>query len=66
MERVKAIGRVLLVRVAPLVLGLAVLIIVIAYLAGIFTPKIPPGESPAAMRPLAGRPTQTVRLHTKD
>jgi RND family efflux transporter MFP subunit len=66
MERVKAVGRVLLVRVAPLVLGLVLLIAVIAYLAGVFTPKIPPGESVAGVRRLEDRPTATVRQNTKD
>jgi RND family efflux transporter MFP subunit len=66
MERVKAIGRALLVRVAPLVVGLALLITVIAYLAGVFTPKISPGESTAGVRMLEDRPTDTVRQTRKD
>jgi RND family efflux transporter MFP subunit len=66
MERLKTLGRVLLVRVAPLVLGLALLITVIAYLAGVFTRKIPPGESAAGVRRLDDRPTGTVRQNTKD
>jgi RND family efflux transporter MFP subunit len=66
MDRVKAVVRVLLVRVAPLIVGLAVLVVVIAYLAGLFSKKISPGESAIRGRPLANRATSTVRQTTKD
>ncbi len=62
----KAIGLVLLKSVLPIVAGLTALILVIAYLAGAFTPKIPPGQRTAEGRSLQGRPVAVVRSDPRD
>jgi RND family efflux transporter MFP subunit len=60
MHRWKAYGRILFLRVAPLLAGLAVLIVVMLILAGTFHAKISPHERTVPVRKLEGRPTDTV------
>jgi RND family efflux transporter MFP subunit len=65
MDRWKAYGRILILRVAPLLAGLAVLTVVILVLAGTFHAKISPHERTVAERKLDGRPTDTVHRERK-
>jgi RND family efflux transporter MFP subunit len=60
MHRWKAYGRILVLRVAPLLAGLAVLIVVILYLAGAFHAKISPHERAVPVRKLEGQSTDVV------
>lgn len=61
----KWLGHVLF-RTLPFVLGIAGLVLVIAWLAGSFREKIPAGEADALIRRLSGEPTDTVHEVTKD
>ncbi|MCA9185394.1 MAG: efflux RND transporter periplasmic adaptor subunit [Pirellulaceae bacterium] len=56
----------LLVSIATFVLGIAVMVVTIAWLSGAFVEKIPPGRTDDAPKLLAGRPTDVVHEVTKD
>jgi len=51
---------------APVVVGLIGLAMVIAWIAGVFTEKIPPGESAPMVRTLQGQATDVVHEVEKD
>lgn len=53
-------------RVVPIGVGLVVLALVIAWISGFFTEKIPPGEAHPTVRKLDGQPTELVHEVTKD
>ena len=63
-NRIKTIATVALKNVLPLVVGLGVLVLVIAWLAGVFEKKIAAGQGEVAERTLPeghGRPTRSTR-----
>lgn len=53
-------------KVIPIALGLIGLTLVVAWISGYFTEKIPPGESRPAARKLGEQPTDIIREVTKD
>jgi RND family efflux transporter MFP subunit len=59
--RFKTLAAVLLKQVAPVVIGLAVMGLVIAWLAGVFHDKIQPGQQSIAARKLSDQPTAVVK-----
>ena len=58
----KAVAAVTLKKALPAVVGLAVLVLVIAWLAGAFTKKIPPGQAAVAGPPAVPATTPSGRL----
>lgn len=54
------------VKVVPIILGLAGLALVIAWISGVFEEKIPPGETGQIARRLEDQPTDVVHEVTKD
>lgn len=54
------------VKVVPIILGLAGLALVIAWISGVFETKIPPGETSQITRRLEDQPTDVVHEVTKD
>jgi len=60
-----AVGRVLLLKVLPVVAGLVVLVLVIAALAGMFSEKTPPGRVETPGRTLGNRQTDQIHEITK-
>jgi RND family efflux transporter MFP subunit len=66
MKGTKAVARLILFRIAPLVVGLATLVLMIALLAGVFSAKISPGHREVAVRHLDGQPTDVVHRVPKD
>jgi RND family efflux transporter MFP subunit len=64
--KAKAAFHFIVVRILPMIVGFAVLILAIAWLAGAFTPKIEPGAVEPAVRKLAGEPTDQVHEVTKE
>jgi membrane fusion protein (multidrug efflux system) len=55
----------IVLRVLAVVLGLAVVVILIAWVAGAFVFKIPPGQTEIAARKLGDQPTAIVTIKTK-
>lgn len=53
-------------KIVPVILGLAGLALVIAWISGVFEEKISPGESPAVARQLGDQPTGEVHEVSKD
>ena len=53
-------------KVVPIILGLVGLTFVIAWISGVFTEKIPPGETRPVVRQLENQPTDVVHEVTKD
>ncbi len=62
LQRVVKIG----LKTIPVMLGLAGLALVVAWISGVFTEKIPPGETNPVVRRLDGQPTDVVHEVTKD
>jgi RND family efflux transporter MFP subunit len=62
----KVIVHLLLARLLPMILGFALLILAIAWLAGAFTPKIEPGREEPIVRQWAGEQTDEVHEVTKE
>ncbi|MFC1757464.1 efflux RND transporter periplasmic adaptor subunit [Planctomycetota bacterium] len=52
--------------VVPLVIGMVALVAIIAWLSGMFRPKIEPGQADVAVARLEGKPTDVVHEVTKD
>ncbi len=61
-QKLLIIGR----RIVPVLLGLAALTVIMAYLSGAFEEKIPPGESSPPMRRLADQATDVVHELEKE
>lgn len=53
-------------KVLSVAIGLIGLALVVAWISGVFTEKIPPGEQTPVARMLAGQPTDVVHQVTKD
>lgn len=53
-------------RILPVIVGLAALTLVIAWISGVFQQKIEPGESPQVVQKLDGQPTDVVHEVVKD
>jgi RND family efflux transporter MFP subunit len=64
--KAKAVLVVVLTKVIPTMVGFALLVLTIAWLAGAFTAKIEPGDRELAARRYAGEPTDVVHEVTKD
>jgi RND family efflux transporter MFP subunit len=64
--KVKAVVRVVLLKILPMLAGFAVLILTIAWLAGAFTTKVAPGERERVVRRWSGEPTDVIHEVTKD
>ena len=55
--KAKAVALLIVTKVMPIVVGLAVLVGAIAWLAGAFSPKIEPGEHEPSVRKYTGQKT---------
>lgn len=64
--QLKSVGQLVVRRVLPAVVALGGLVVVIAWLAGAFEPKIAPGETPTAMPLPEGWQFEQVHEVTKD
>ncbi|QEG25047.1 efflux RND transporter periplasmic adaptor subunit [Mariniblastus fucicola] len=64
-KRMSGFGK-MLFRVIPIILGLVGLTFVIAWISGVFTEKIPPGESHPIVRTVGSQSTDVVHEVTKD
>ena len=62
----KPIARKIVTTILPIVGGLAVLVLIIAWLAGMFTTKIQPGKVPVDSRGLGAQPTYVVQEILQD
>ena len=59
-------GIVAAMRIVPILIGLAALTLIIAWISGVFTEKIPPGEQRPVVRRHQGEATDTVHEVEKD